>query len=323
MRAPVSLLLLSVVPSILVSFPTNNFLTIPTPPSIWTDALVVLVASLVSLNVVNPSTSKELCKVVAPPTVRIPVILTWPTVSKFFDGLNIKPSLPSIFNLWNSFISVLSINVMWCDESSSVESTSILFVLVDIPDVSANPVVVEKVDIPAVKANPAVVEKVDIPEVAANPAITEVDIVPVPKPVIIKFWVFKCSETSRLRENIEFVVTIPTANTAVFALITGSVGTWVPIPRLPPSKNETPLVSSLIFCIPELFSPINWPLEVLPTLMLPPITSSFCAGISVPIPTLPPAWTTNLSGVPAEPTLNATSVIWSPALILTPSPLDS
>ena len=55
----------SVVLSIFVSLPTNNFLTIPTPPAISTAASVVLVASVVSSNVTNPFTSK------ATPTARV------------------------------------------------------------------------------------------------------------------------------------------------------------------------------------------------------------------------------------------------------------
>ena len=45
--------------------------------------------------------------------------------------------------------SVESINVIGCDEFASVELTSIKLVLVDNPEVFANPAVIENVDIPA------------------------------------------------------------------------------------------------------------------------------------------------------------------------------
>ena len=51
--------------------PTINLFTIPTPPSIWTEALVVLDASVVSLNVVRPSTSKVLFNWTAPFTFNV------------------------------------------------------------------------------------------------------------------------------------------------------------------------------------------------------------------------------------------------------------
>ena len=88
--------------------------------------------------------------------------------------MNIKPSLASIFNLWKSFTLFESINVIGCEELTSVESTSIKLVLVDNPAVSANPAFIEKVERPAVRANPAVVANVEIPaksENVANPAL--------------------------------------------------------------------------------------------------------------------------------------------------------
>ena len=64
---------------------------------------------------------------------------------------------------------VESIKVIGCEESLSVESTSMKLVLVESPEVSANPAFIEKVEIPAVSANPAVVANVEIPDVNANP----------------------------------------------------------------------------------------------------------------------------------------------------------
>ena len=155
---------------------------------------------------------------VAPPTVRIPAILTSPTVNRLSNGLNSKPPLASIFNLWKVFVAVESINVIGCDELASVEFTSMKFVLVDNPAVIANPDVAANVDIPAKSANvanPALwefVENPDIvatPEILANVAIPEksenvanpallastasidVDIVPVANPVITRSFPMK------------------------------------------------------------------------------------------------------------------------------------
>ena len=108
--------------------------------------------------------------------------------------------------------SVESINVIGCDESASVESTSIKLVVVDKPAVLAKPACVANVDIPAksenvakpalcefvenpdIVATPAILAKVEIPaksENVANPVLfastanIDVDIVPVVNPVII------------------------------------------------------------------------------------------------------------------------------------------
>ena len=109
-------------------------------------------------------------------------------------------------------------NVIGCDEFASVESTSMKFVLVDKPAVSANPDVDANVDIPAKSANvakpalcafvenpdivatPAMLANVAIPEKSenvANPALLastasiDVDIVPVANPVITKSFPIK------------------------------------------------------------------------------------------------------------------------------------
>ena len=111
---------------------------------------------------------------VAPPTVRIPAILTSPTDNKLSNGLNTNPLLASIFNLWKVFVADESINVIGWDEFASVESTSMKFVFVDNPAVSANPDVAANVDIPAKSENvakPALCEFVENPEIVATPAI--------------------------------------------------------------------------------------------------------------------------------------------------------
>ena len=72
------------------------------------------------------------------------------------------------------FVAFESINVIGCDEFASVESTSIKFVFVDKPAVSANPEVAANVDMPARSANvakPALCAFVENPEIVATPAI--------------------------------------------------------------------------------------------------------------------------------------------------------
>ena len=111
---------------------------------------------------------------VAPPTVRIPAMLTSPTDNKLLNGLKSNPALASIFNLWKVFTSSESINVIGCDEFASVESTSMKLVFVDKPAVFANPDWVAKVDIPARSekvAKPALCELVEKPDIVATPAI--------------------------------------------------------------------------------------------------------------------------------------------------------
>ena len=68
-RAPLSLLVLSDVPSILTFSPTFKFLTTPRPPAIWTAPDVVLVDCVTSFKVVTPSTSSVLFKLTILPIV--------------------------------------------------------------------------------------------------------------------------------------------------------------------------------------------------------------------------------------------------------------
>ena len=59
-------MVLSEVPDIFASLPTNSFFAIPTPPSTLNEPLVESVASVVLLKVAKPSTSKVLLNVAAP-----------------------------------------------------------------------------------------------------------------------------------------------------------------------------------------------------------------------------------------------------------------